>query len=66
MDPRDRRLLPFVGSLIPTLVVSALVAAAVRLPGGAYDIEGMWVVAMSGLATSVVFSTLLVLLARRR
>lgn len=54
MSPRDRRLIPFPLALLAGVLAAGIGAQLVQLPGGNYDIGGMWTIAVLGVATTLV------------
>lgn len=64
MEKNDRRLLPIpLGGLV-ALLVMIVVGTAVRFPNGAYDMTGLWTIALSGAGSWVAATFLLALLLR--
>jgi hypothetical protein len=54
VSPSDRRLIPLPLAMLAGVIAAGIAAQVVRLPGGAYDMSGIWIIAGVGAATTLV------------
>lgn len=54
MDRRDRRALPIAVAATVSLVLAAVVGLVVQLPGGAFDMRGLGLIALAGVASFLI------------
>jgi hypothetical protein len=62
----ERKGVSVIAALLPALGVMTVVGAIVDLPGGNYDMQGLWVIGLAGTATWLVGTVLLAFVLRRQ